>query len=290
MMRALLLCLILASLPLHSLVGSATPTAIPAVEAAESCDLNTHLITWFPAVIECPVCKTKNIFLEVGSYGSYIYHDPTKYQLVFWPFTDSPSWYSCKKCRYTAFMGTFAKPPAEKIPELRKVLAAVSLPPQKEMTEKDARERPPYLAIPVSARMLVVEKVERALGNADDEFWNHFYRVLGYHFAGEGNSAEADGARLKSLEITEKMLADPKYDGKRKELLYLAAAMKHFLRQDDDAKKLLSEASALTYADKALESERNQDYDGYLSNLIKEYLEMLNKGEGPAKMKANTDH
>ena len=289
MMRALLLCLILASLPLHSLVGFATPTAATTVEVTGSCELNTNLITWFPAVIECPICKTKNIFLEVGSYGSYIYHYPTKYQLVFWPFTDSPSWYSCKKCRYTAFMGTFAKPPAEKITELRKVLAAVSLPPQKEMTEKEAREHPPYAAIPVSARMLVAEKVERTLGNKDDEFWSHFYRVLGYHFAGEGNSAEADGARRKSLEITEKMLADPKHDGRRKELLYVAAAMKHFLRQDDDAKKLLSEASALSYENKELEAERNEGYDEYLSNLIKEYLEMLNKGEGPAKMKA-TDH
>lgn len=290
MMRVLLFCLILASLPLHSLVGSATLTAAPAVEVAGSCDLNSNVITWFPAEIECPICKTKNIFLEVGSYGNYIYQYPSKYQLIFWPFTDSPSWYSCKKCRYTNFMGTFAKPAAEKIPELRKVLAEVSLPPQKDLAEKEARDRPPYLALPVSARMLVAEKVERTLGNMDDEFWSHFYRVLGYHFAVEGNSAEADGARRKSLELTEKMLADPKHEVKRKELLYVAAAMKHFLRQDDDAKKLLNEAGALSYANKALEGEQDKGYDAYLSKLIEEYLEMLKKGEGPAKMKVNADH
>ncbi len=287
MKRMFLLCLILASLPLPLLISSATSTAAPAEAVADSCELNPNLITWFPAVIECPICKTKNDFLQVGSYGNYIYHYPTKYQLIFWPFTDSPSWYSCKKCRYTSFMGDFAKPPAEKIPELRKLLAGVSLPAQKETIDKD---QPAYLALPISARMLVVEKVQRTLGNSEDGYWSHFYRVLGYHFAVEGNSAAADKARRQSLEITERMLADPKHEGERKELLYVAGAMKHFLHHDEDAKKLLGEAVPLRYANKLLEAERNSGYDEYLSKLINEYLDMLNKGEGPAKMKANAEH
>ena len=282
MMRVLLCFILAASLPLHSLVGAATPTDAPVVEVDESCDLNANLIKWFPAVIECPICKTKNDFLQVVSYGNYIYHYPTKYQLIFWPFTDSPSWYSCKKCRYTSFMGTFAKPPAEKIPELRKLLAGVSLPAQKETIDK---HQPAYLALPISARMLVVEKVQRALGNSEDGYWSHFYRVLGYHFAVEGNSAEADKARRQSLEITERMLADRKHESERKELLYIAGAMKHFLNHDEDAKKLLGEAVPLRYANKQLEAEENSGYDEYLSKLIKEYLDMLNRGEGPAKMK-----
>lgn len=290
MMRIFLLCLLLAFLPLRSLVESAAPTANAAEAFAESCELNPNLITWFPAVIECPICKTKNTFLQVGSFGNYIYHYPTKYQLIFWPFTDSPSWYSCKNCRYTSYMGDFAEPPAEKILELRKLLASVSLPPQKETNDKETKDRPPYLALPISARMLVVEKVQRTLGNTDDGFWSHFYRVLGYHLEVEGNSADAAAARRKSLEITEKMLANEKFAGERKELLYIAGAMKHFLRHDEDAKTLLSEAGLLSYANKSLEAERNSDYDEYLSKLIKEYLEMLNKGEGPAKMKSKAEH
>ena len=274
MKRMFLLCLILAAMPLPLLIGSTTSTAVPAEEVADSCELNPNLITWFPAVIECPICKTKNDFLKVGSYGNYIYQDPTKYQLVFWPFTDSASWYSCKKCRYTAYMGEFANPPAEKIPELRKLLAGVSLPAQKETIDK---RQPGYLALSISARMLVVEKIQRTLGNSEDTYWNHFYRVLGYHFAGDGNSAEADKARRRSLEITEKMLADPKNQGERKQLLYIAAAMKHFLHHDDDAKKLLAEALPLRYANNQLEEEQNSGYDEYLSEMIREYLDMLNK-------------
>lgn len=287
-----LLCLLVA-LSLSPVAGS--PSAASPVEStiavSESCDISHFtLITWFPEVIECPVCKTKNVFLQVGSYGNYIYHYPTKYQLIFWPFTDSPSWYSCKKCRYTAFMGSFSYAPTDKLDDLRKMLATVSLPLQKEMSEKDSREHPPYLALPVSARMLVAEKVQRTLGETGDEFWNHFYRVLGYHFAEEQKSGEADEARQKALAITEKMLADKKNDGQRKELLYLAGAMKHFLREDEAAKKLLTAASTLTFSNKQLDDEQNKNYDEYLSTLIKEYLDMLDKGEGPAKMKDKSAH
>ena len=283
----LLLYLLLLALSLSSVAGSpSVASKATTIVVGESCHFNHfNLITWFPEVIVCPVCKTKNVFLQVGSYGNYIYHYPTKYQLIFWPFTDSPSWYSCKKCRYTSFMGGFSNPPADKLDDLRKMLAAVSLPLQKEMSEKDAREHPPYLALPVSARMLVAEKVQRTLGETGDEFWSHFYRVLGYHFAEEHKSVEADEARQKALAITEKMLADRKNDGQRKELLYLAAAMKHFLRDDEAAKKLLMSASTLTFSNKELDDERNKNYDEYLSTLIKEYLDMLNRGEGPAKMK-----
>lgn len=92
---------------------------------SEYCELTTPgLITWSPDEIECPVCQTKNIFMVVGSYGNYIYQFPSKYQLVFWPVTDSPSWYSCKKCRYTAFMGEFNEVPKDKIADLRNCLKA----------------------------------------------------------------------------------------------------------------------------------------------------------------------
>ena len=57
-----------------------------------------------------------------GSYGSYIYQEPSKLQLIFWPYTDTPAWYSCKKCRLSVFMEDFDKVPPEKIAELRQML------------------------------------------------------------------------------------------------------------------------------------------------------------------------
>lgn len=252
-------------------------------EEFETCEFSNlaHAITWAPVEVECPVCKTKNNFLEPMSYGNYIYDFPSKYQLVFWPHTDSASWYSCKKCRYTAYMGVFKNVPPEKIAELRTLLEGVYLPPQKTISGEEGRHRPPYTEISVAERIAVAEKVYRVLGNPDDAFWNHFYRVKAYHLENDKKLAEADEARKKSLALSERMLADKEKAGSRKEVLYLIGAMKYFLRDRVGALKSFEAASKLTLADKELDEEQNKNYDEYLSSLIKEYIEMLEKGEGP---------
>jgi hypothetical protein len=252
------------------------------IAAEEVCELShPPFTTWFPKEFECAICKTKNIFMVWGSYGNYIYQWPSKYQLVFWPHTESPAWYSCRKCRLTVFMAEFENLPAEKIPELRKVLATTTLPAQKELSDKEAQEHPPYLELPMPARLAVAEQVYQVLGR-DDEFWESFYRLVGYHSQG----ADADRARKKSIALVEKRLADTSNQGKRKELLYILGAMRHFLGDDAAALKTFGEAAKLTYNDPALKPENNKGYDAYLSDLIKEYMDMLNKGEGPRQKKA----
>lgn len=267
--------------------------AHPDAEASSSCEMATsNLITWFPKEFECPVCKTKNTFMVVGSYGSYIYADPSKYQLIFWPYTDTPSWYSCKKCRLSIFMEDFEQIPADKIAALRKMLETTSLPAQTERPPKADRPTsdPPYLEIPTALRVSVAERVYQTLGKTDDEFWNHFYRVLAYHYDGHGKAAEAEQARRKSIAITEKLLT-AKSDGKRKQLLYILGAMRHFIGDDSAALKALEEAGTLTFKDSELPAERNTGYDQYLSQAIKEYVEMLKKGEGPRnKSPRSTSH
>jgi hypothetical protein len=223
------------------------------------------------------------------SFGNYIYQFPSKYQLVFWPNTDSQSWYSCKKCRYTNFMGAFKDVPKDKIADLRKMLEGVSLPEQKTLSTEQNPHHPPYLDIPTSQRLLVVEKVNRFLGQTGDDYWNHFYRVLGYHFDAEKKPAEADEARRKSLAITQRQLADKANEGRRKELLYLSGAMRHFLRDDAAALKDFEEAEKLKFSDKDLKPEQSKNFDNYLSTVIKEYIEMLRKGKGPRELKSDED-
>lgn len=239
------------------------------------------LITWFPKEVICPVCQTKNIFMQWGSYGSYIYHYPSKYQLVFWPFTDSPGWYSCKKCRFTSFMDDFENVPREKLNDVQNVLKEISLPPQKERSDKESLERPPYLEIPTAARIVAAEKIYRVLGEKNENFWSHLYRIEAYHFAVEKNERKANEARRKALGYTETLLKDKNNQGRRKELLYIAGAMRHFLSDDKGALKDFSEALKLTYVDPKVEAEQSKGYDEYLSSLLKEYVEMLQKGKGP---------
>ena len=162
--RWLLLFLVFLCVGASVAMAPTEATTPPMAEIGDSCSPAAPLaITWSPKEFECPVCKTKNIFLVWGSYGSYIYEFPSKYQLVFWPYTDDAAWYSCKKCRLTIFMGDFDTIPAEKIAELRKTLEATTLPRQLERSPKESMEHPPYLEIPMSAKLAVAERVYRSL-------------------------------------------------------------------------------------------------------------------------------
>jgi hypothetical protein len=280
----LLLTLVTAQADLKSV--SADSVNATSETEAESCSTATvPFITWFPEEKTCPVCQTKNIFMVPGSWGSYIYQYPSKYQLIFWPHTDSASWYSCKKCRLTAFMGDFENAPKEKVAELRKVLESVTLPPQKTLSERESLEHPPYLALPFSDRLVVAEKVYQTLGITNDGFWAQFYRVLGSQLENEKKPTQAVESRRKALKIVESWLTDKSKTDQRKESLYICGAMRHFLDEDAEALKLFAEAEKLKYSNAELKSEQNENYDNYLSTLIKEYIEMLKKGEGPKKMK-----
>lgn len=252
--------------------------------------LPSSLTTWFPFEVECPICKTKNVFMQVGSYGTYIYQWPSKYQLIFWPYTDSPAWYSCRKCRLTTFMGDFKSIPKEKIPSLQEMLKGVSLAAQKERGKEESLANPPYLELSISARLLVAEQVYRILGKTGDEFWGNFYRVMGYHFDEEKMQSEADDARRKALAIAERAVADKSQEGTRKESLYVSGALRHYLRDDAAALRNFEEARKLKYSNKDLKPENNDGYDSYLSKLIDEYIEMLGKSEGPGTKKTEGDH
>ena len=247
------------------------PLRGPASPAAEP--VYPSFTTWAPQEFTCPLSKTKNTFQAIMSFGTYFYQWPSKYQLIFWPFTDSNVLYSCKKCHLTTFMGDFADIPKDKLEGLRQLLKAVTLPAAKEYTE-----------IPMSDRLIVAEKVYRAMGQTDDDFWSHFYRVAGYHYHGENKAAEADGARRKALEIVTRQLAVPTADG-RKSLIYISAAMHHFLREDAAALKDFELAKNTKYAVKDLDEQRNANGELYLNKLTDEYLELIKQKKYPRDAK-----
>jgi hypothetical protein len=239
-------------------------------------------ITWFPQEFACPVCKTKNVFLVVGSYGSYIYQDESKFELIFWPLTDSPTVYSCKKCRVSAFMGEFEELPKEKHEELRKRFEGFKLEYARPAAEYD--QGADYLRIPSTQRLLAAEQTYQVLGR-DDDFWSRFYRTLGHHYAAHKQQAQADEARRKALSIAERMLADKARAGERKELLYITGAMRHFLKDDAGALKDFREAEGLKYSNGEIGPEKSKNYDEFLSDLLRQYFELLG-GKGGKKPKA----
>jgi hypothetical protein len=216
--------------------------------------------TWFPKEFTCPVCGTVNTFEVPGSFGSYVYQDPSKLQYVFWPATTDRFLYTCKQCRLTVYMGDFESIPADRVADLARML------------EADTKlEEPlvPYYEIPMAARLKVAEKVYEVLGR-DDTFWCEFRRIQGFHLEAAGRADEARAARLKALEIAEKLLKQS--SSTRKETLVIAAAMRKITGDGAGATRDLEEAKTLQFDSKELGSESSENLNGYLDSLIEELL------------------
>ena len=242
--------------------------------------VNSYAITWFPEEFTCPIDNTKNTFMVVGSYGSYIYQYPSKYQFLYFPRTDSPTFYLCKKCHLATFMWDFDKLPKEKLPELKKVLTDIKV-------SKVFKE---YTEIPVTERLEIIEKVYAVLGK-DDSWWEDFYRIKGYHYGKEGKADQAAKARRKSLELVQKELKNEKSESPKKLLLYISGAMKHFLNEDKGALEDFDKALATKYQQKEGNPEEMKNAEEGMNVRIKEYVELIKSTDKKPRMfdKAESD-
>jgi hypothetical protein len=232
---------------------------------------NAYAITWFPAEFTCPIDNEKNTFLVVGSYGSYIYSYPSKYQWLFFPHTDSPTFYLCKKCHLATYMWDFDELPKDRLPAVRKVLADVKL-------AKNYNKE--YTEVPVIERLEIMEKVYAVL-DKDEEWWEDFYRVKGYHYGKAGKAAEAAEARKKSLAILSKWIKDEKDEHPKKIVLYISGAMKHFLGDDKGALEDLNKALTVKYQEKDATSEELKNAEENLNDRLKEYIARINSEDKP---------
>ena len=240
--------------------------------------MNALAITWFPEEFTCPLDNSKNTFLVIGSYGSYIYSYPSKYQWLFFPQTASPTYYTCKKCHLTTYMWDFDKLPKDKFPAIRKALEGVKV-------SKDFKQ---YTELPVSERLEIMEKVYAVLGK-DEEWWESFHRVKGYHYGKEGKAEKALEARRKSLELIQKDLKNEKSESPKKLLLYISASMKHFLGDDKGALEDLQRALETKYENKNEKPDEVKSAEEGLNQRIKDYMEKIKSEKEKPRLFDKTD-
>mgnify|MGYP001046035820 CR=1 FL=1 len=225
-------------------------------------------VTWGEKESTCPICGEKNIFQVPTSFGTYIYREASRFEYLFWPFTDENVLYTCKKCYLTTFMWDFEKIEKPKIPALKKILSKV----------KVSKAFDDYRELPIGERFSVAEKVYDVLGR-DNEFWCTFYRAKGFHLEAHGDKVGAKKARKTALSYAKKMLKAKQAKGLAKETLLIIGAMEHLIGNDALALKHFKEAQKLKITDKSMTEEERKDFDSYLSSLLSEYIEKL-EGKG----------
>ena len=128
-----------------------------------------------------------------------------------------------------------------------------------------------------------MEKVYSVLGKNDD-WWQTFYRVKGYHYGIAGDAAKAAEERKKSLVLIQKELNSAGSEVPKKLLLYTSAAMKHFTNDDKGALEDLQKALVTKYADKNAKPEQLKDSEEGLNERIKDYVERINSPDKKPRM------
>ncbi len=189
--------------------------------------------SWVPLEQPCPLCRGQSRVWHVASAGGYVYTWPSKYELVFWPYTDEESLFTCRHCGLTLFTFDLDALPAERHAAIRAALQGVD----------PARLFAGDVPAPIVERLPVAARVYEAWGR-DDRTWGHFHRVAAYHYAAAGMRREAAASRRRALECAERLLHQPQTAGAlRREAWVASAAMRQLL--DDDALALRDLAAAL---------------------------------------------
>ncbi|MCP4146199.1 MAG: hypothetical protein GY757_00480 [bacterium] len=236
---------------------------------------NVIAVTMAKSKVKCPVCETKNGFMVLMSYGSYVY---AKYplQTVNWPVTQDFPHYICSQCKYAALSWDFQKLPKELIPAVKETLRTI------EFNEKFEGRYEDYRDIPISRRLEVAEKVYK-LYKKKDEFWSRYYRLMAYHYGIEKKKDKEIAMRKKALSIISEMLQKKEYTGIQKELFLYSGAMKYLLNKNEEALADFKKGLKSRFYQEDTGSVRNNQIDGYYGDYLMEYITILLKAEKEAK-------
>jgi hypothetical protein len=162
-------------------------------------------------------------------------------------------------------MWDFDKLPKEKFDALRKALADVKV-------SKAFKE---YTELPITERLEIMAKVYSVL-EKNDEWWETYYRIKGYHYGKSGDATRAADARRKSLALIQKALADPKATAPKKLTLYISGSIKHFLGDDPGAVEDLKKALATKYQSAGDSEKEVNDAEAGLNERLNDYITRIN--------------
>lgn len=213
--------------------------------------------TWGTESIKCPVCSQDNDFEVVYSYGTYIYSWPSKYQDIYWPFTESQTVYSCKKCKYSAFMTDYRNISGD---TLKLILNSI------DTMQIDLVQKSDYQDIPIIERLKIAEQFYQIYEHSP-YFWCHFYRVMAYFYDFDQNKVMAEMYRRKALLSVEEMLSINENEDYFKYYTYIKASLYYYLFQDNLAVEEFKKVKELKYINSEVDVNLNKSAEDFIKKI-----------------------
>lgn len=172
----------------------------------------------------CPLCGAQVVLKDMVSFGTYIFDEPSKYDLIFPPESYKSFFVACGTCGYTQTAEDFLSPTPDQIQKLRQ---------SKLITEwKPASGEIPF-ADRLERTILVNRELERP-----KEFWACFVRIHIHHLR------ELDPDKAKEVAKEALRLVEQDDSLRRKHHLYLLGEYSRLSGDMLEAKRLLRKAGS----------------------------------------------
>lgn len=174
------------------------------------------------------------------SYGGYIYGWPSKYELVFWPFTD-PHWiWYCPESGYVAFGSDFEVDETE-----RAAIAAVLAERQSEWSSRDwTIEGDQAWRAMRDNRPVLLEQLEAVARSRPGTDWAWYNRVLAQLH--QADVERAGNYRLAAQDLLRAGLAEDT-GAERIDTLYLLGTYSHWFGDAEAARAYFQEARTVEW-------------------------------------------
>jgi hypothetical protein len=212
--------------------------------------LVSNATTWGGQDVDDPIVKGEKCSVHViGSYGSYIYRWPSKYDQVFWPFTDKHGIWHCKTSGFTAFINDFEGLTDKEVIKIKAFLDA--------SYKQEAS---------LEGKLILLEQIY-ALRDTTQKFDNQLLRILARWYQNLEMIDKANIYRKKAYNDIKDKLGGELDEVLRLEYLYLAVNYSTQFGETENTEKY---SAQLNEALEDLKNEKSKGYAKYLSELVKE--------------------
>jgi len=173
--------------------------------------------TWFDTAVTDPLAPEATCTVhEWGSYGSYVYGWPSKYDQVFWPYTDDKAIWYCGTSGFAAFVHDFELTPVES-----------------ERIAAFLKEHPAPGDAGSASRLKWLEAIY-ALRDKEPDFRLFLLRLFAYRYEELGDIELANSYRARALAAMQAALQGELREKTRLEYVYVCA---NYARKLGDPKR-----------------------------------------------------
>ncbi len=187
--------------------------------------------------------------MEPLSYGGYIYQWPSKYDQVFWPYTDAQGIWFCESSGYLSFMSDFENLSEVEIEKVKQYLSVNRL------------------KHPSTRQMVEMLESINALRSFTPEYRNSLTRVYARWHQEFGDLDKSRKYRKAAYDQIQEFLKQDLSQDKKIEYLYLAA---NYSRHFDGVEKSDEYIQKFNLEVNKIDDPELSGYVKYLSQLIKD--------------------